>query len=70
MRQMGMWHINDQCLGKDARSISQDGKDIVSQCCSAEPNFSCHYRDKPSIRSCADAQPKDKNGRDWFARSS
>ena len=56
LRQMGMSYVNADCIGKEV------GDDIVSTCCSVEPLFACHYRDKPSIKSCSDSPPKDKNG--------
>ncbi|KAL7528955.1 hypothetical protein ACHAXR_004091 [Thalassiosira sp. AJA248-18] len=69
MRQMDMWYVNDSCIGKESTEIlsgERVGGDIVGACCSAEPLFSCHYRDKASMRSCADSPPKDKNGKSFW----
>ncbi|KAL7536165.1 hypothetical protein ACHAWF_005381 [Thalassiosira exigua] len=69
MRQMGMWYVAEQCIGKDAADVvsrgRSDGK-VADACCSAEPLFSCHYRDKPSIKSCAEAPPKDRGGASFW----
>jgi len=65
LRQMGMWYIsNDECIGKDVADY-KDG-DVVGACCSSEPNFSCHYKDKASIKPCIDSPPKDKNGKSFW----
>jgi hypothetical protein len=53
LKQMGMWFVNDGCVGNDA--------DILGGCCSSDPIFSCHYSDKPSIKSCSGFPPKDKD---------
>jgi len=69
LRQMGMWYVSDDCIGKRATDIlsgERAGGDIVSACCSAEPLITCHYRDKPSIKSCADSPPKDKYGQSFW----
>jgi Nucleotide-diphospho-sugar transferase len=64
-RQMGLWHVQDQCESK-----SHDGKLtgslVPTKCCSPQPVFSCHYRDKPSIRPCSDSPFKDKDGVSWW----
>ena len=57
LKQMGMWCVKDSFVGG-----SDVGKDVFGGCCSIDPIFSCHYRDKPSIKSCASSPPKDKNG--------
>ena len=61
LQQMGMWYVNDQCVGKTTSEILP-GKHagVVDACCSAEPLFTCHYSDKASIKSCRDSPPKDK----------
>jgi len=69
LRQMGMWYVNDHCIGKgttDILSGQNPGGDIFGECCSAEPLFTCHYRDKPSIKSCSDSPPQDKHGRSFW----
>jgi hypothetical protein len=57
LKQMGMWYVEDDCVGR-----SDVEKDVLGGCCSANAIFSCHYRDKPSIKSCASSPPKDKSG--------
>jgi hypothetical protein len=56
LQQMGMWYVRDNCAGGGT------GQNTLGGCCSLDPIFSCHYRDKPSIKSCASAPPKDKDG--------
>lgn len=58
LKQMGMWYVKNDCVGGD----DAGNKDGSGGCCSAEPIFSCHYRDKPSIQSCASSPPKDRDG--------
>mmetsp|Transcript_45068 Transcript_45068/g.94502 ORF Transcript_45068/g.94502 Transcript_45068/m.94502 type:complete len:636 (-) Transcript_45068:263-2170(-) len=53
LRQMGMWYVNDHCEGNN-------------DCCSAKPVITCYYRDKPSIKSCADSPPKDKGAHSFW----
>lgn len=72
LRQMGMWYVKEDCIGKETSAILSafsgahaDGN-IVGACCSLEPLFSCHYRDKPSIKSCADSPAKDNGGRSFW----
>jgi hypothetical protein len=57
LKQMGMWYVKDDCVG---RSDVENG--VSGGCCSAHAIFSCHYRDKPSIKSCASSPPIDVNG--------
>ena len=66
LSQMGMWHVEDKCIGKEAGQISDGGKEIAEACCSAKPLTKCHYRDKPAIVDCSGSPPKDKNGRTWW----
>jgi hypothetical protein len=54
MGQMGLWYKKEGC--------NTDGFD----CCLAEPNVTCHYRDKPSIISCRESDPMDNNGRSFW----
>ncbi|KAL3811127.1 hypothetical protein ACHAXA_005938 [Cyclostephanos tholiformis] len=57
-RQMGEWYVHDKCIGDDASNLIDgnvaDGA-LVEQCCSAEPIFSCHFKDKPSKVPCPDS---------------
>ena len=66
MRQMDMWYVQDNCIGKEASAIDGGDSNVMSTCCSAEPLFSCHYRDKASVKSCKDSPPKDKGGRSFW----
>jgi len=54
-RQLGEWYVEDQCIQKQVDSIEGGSDDIIHACCSAEPLFSCHYRDKPSREPCKDS---------------
>mmetsp|Transcript_33800 Transcript_33800/g.48045 ORF Transcript_33800/g.48045 Transcript_33800/m.48045 type:complete len:195 (-) Transcript_33800:51-635(-) len=63
-RQMGEWYLQDQCIQKTAQEISTN--DMVADCCSAQPLFSCHYRDKPSMKPCYDSPPIDKGKPSWW----
>eukprot|EP00934_Nitzschia_sp_Nitz4_P002166 Nitzschia sp. Nitz4//scaffold111_size72815//50782//52795//NITZ4_005796-RA/size72815-augustus-gene-0.15-mRNA-1//1//CDS//3329533198//2166//frame0 len=47
-KQMGEWYLKENCL---------NGWD----CCLAEPNVTCYYRDKPSIIPCKHMNPIDKD---------
>ena len=59
MRQMGMWYLKDECIGKEASSL----EDINTLCCAREPIIKCFYRDKASIIPCKDSPSKDKGQR-------
>ena len=67
LRQMGEWYVQDQCIQEKASDI-HDGEEynLVSTCCSAEPIFSCHYRDKPSMKPCKHSPPIDKGRPSWW----
>jgi len=66
LRQMGMWYVEDKCIGKRANQISDGGKQIGNACCSVEPLTTCHYRDTPSIINCSYSPPKTKNRSSWW----
>ncbi|KAL3790467.1 hypothetical protein ACHAW5_010790 [Stephanodiscus triporus] len=63
-QQLGEWYVNDQCIGRDVHEIAgtesgagggfKNGT-VLSNCCSAEPIFKCHFRDKPSKLPCPDS---------------
>mmetsp|Transcript_20206 Transcript_20206/g.40578 ORF Transcript_20206/g.40578 Transcript_20206/m.40578 type:complete len:220 (-) Transcript_20206:1988-2647(-) len=58
MKQMGMWFVKEQCIGKQVDEIfagEVDTTDNTETCCSAEPIIQCFYRDKPSVVPCRDA---------------
>ena len=60
-RQMGEWYVHEECIGqKDLAG------DLPTTCCAAEPLFSCHYRDKPSMKPCSDSPPIDKGKPSWW----
>ena len=65
-RQMGEWYLNDQCIQKNPSEVTVVDNDFAKTCCSAEALFSCHYRDKPSIKPCKDSPPIDKRGRSFW----
>ena len=59
-------YVQDQCVGKKPDEIKHDGTDLVKACCSAKELFSCHYRDKPSIKPCKDSPPIDKQNKSFW----
>jgi Nucleotide-diphospho-sugar transferase len=67
LRQMGEWYVQDQCIQEKVSDI-HDGEEynLVHTCCSAEPLFSCHYRDKPSLKPCTSSPPIDKGRASWW----
>lgn len=66
LEQMGMWYVKDYCTGQEGTEILGENAAGVNACCSAEPIIRCHYRDEPSIKSCAGFPPKDKGGRSFW----
>jgi hypothetical protein len=60
-RQLGEWYVQDKCIGDSESSALIDGDtelddgNLIEQCCSVEPIFSCHYKDKPSKIPCPDS---------------
>mmetsp|Transcript_6244 Transcript_6244/g.13488 ORF Transcript_6244/g.13488 Transcript_6244/m.13488 type:complete len:254 (+) Transcript_6244:1183-1944(+) len=69
MKQMGMWFVKEQCIGKQVDEIfagEVDTTDNTETCCSAEPIIQCFYRDKPSVVPCRDAPAKDSNGQSFW----
>eukprot|EP00586_Coscinodiscus_wailesii_P022543 CAMPEP_0172520762 /NCGR_PEP_ID=MMETSP1066-20121228/292191_1 /TAXON_ID=671091 /ORGANISM="Coscinodiscus wailesii, Strain CCMP2513" /LENGTH=348 /DNA_ID=CAMNT_0013303571 /DNA_START=135 /DNA_END=1181 /DNA_ORIENTATION=- len=69
MKQMGMWHLQEQCVDKTVEQIlgattsankSADQGQLDGFCCSKEPIITCHYRDKPSKIPCKDSPSIDK----------
>ncbi|KAL7545786.1 hypothetical protein ACHAWF_009132 [Thalassiosira exigua] len=70
-RQMGEWYLEGKCIGSDASKLL--GRDAISdgglldKCCSKEPIFSCHFKDKPSKRPCPDSPRIDpQKGRSFW----
>ena len=59
-QQMGQWYVHDQCT-TDITSITTQ-----QQCCFKEPQLICHYRDKPSEKSCLDSDPIDNGHLSWI----
>ena len=69
LHQMGMWYLNDKCVGQEVAGIllgDDASNDVRGACCSAEPIIKCHYSDKPSIIPCKDSPPIDKNGKSFW----
>jgi hypothetical protein len=63
-QQMEEWYVGSgdkDCGGGGGTTTS-----TTALCCAAKPVFQCHYRDKPSKRSCADSPPIDKGGRSFW----
>jgi hypothetical protein len=65
-RQMGEWYVQDKCIGKVRADIPTGHADLPSTCCAAAPLFSCHYKDKPSLKPCRDSPPIDKGKSSWW----
>ncbi|CAB9500246.1 Nucleotide-diphospho-sugar transferase [Seminavis robusta] len=66
-KQLGEWYLNEQCINRKPDEIHiPKGDDFVSTCCSNTALFSCHYRDKPSIKPCKDSPPIDKGGKSFW----
>jgi len=63
-QQMGEWYLNEQCIGKQAQDVAHGS--LVSDCCSAEPLITCHYKDKPSKIPCRDSPNIDAKGRSFW----
>jgi len=64
-QQMGTWFVEDKCIAKKKSEINETSENLISTCCAAEPIFTCHYKDKPSIHPCKDSPSIDK-GRSSF----
>jgi hypothetical protein len=64
-QQMEEWYVKE---GKDecGTTTTKTASSSLSLCCAATPQFQCHYRDKPSKRSCKDSPPIDDNGRSFW----
>ena len=59
MKQIGFWFVEKKCEQNGALGVKSNES---TSCCSKEPLFSCHYKDKPSLRPCLDSPSMDKNG--------
>lgn len=71
LRQLGEWWVQDKCVHKTTSEVLGSGlfgssKTFVDSCCAAEPVFSCHYRDKPSLKPCPDSPSIDKGKGSWW----
>lgn len=64
LRQMGEWYVQEKCIQKKINEI--ESSDIPSTCCSTLPLFSCHYRDKPSVKPCKESPPIDSDRPSWW----
>mmetsp|Transcript_26824 Transcript_26824/g.61236 ORF Transcript_26824/g.61236 Transcript_26824/m.61236 type:complete len:659 (+) Transcript_26824:249-2225(+) len=73
-QQMGEWHVNEKCVGREAKEITDQVPDtqsanagpLANHCCSAEPIIKCHYRDKPSKYECPNSPFIDKKGKSFW----
>ncbi|KAL7448519.1 hypothetical protein ACHAWC_003027 [Mediolabrus comicus] len=65
-RQMGEWYLQDHCISNDFQGEEVSDGSLISHCCSAEPIFSCHFRDKPSKKPCWDSPCIDKRCRSFW----
>ena len=59
LKQMGLWFVIEECANLGHFEIETEKS---TSCCSKEPLFSCHYKDKPSLKPCLDSPTIDKNG--------
>jgi hypothetical protein len=66
-QQMGEWWVNDICVGKKKNDITEE-QNLSPLCCSKEPLFSCHYRDKASVKPCPDSPAIDKQHPSWWKK--
>ena len=73
LRQMGEWYVKDQCIGHDyiglikGQQITEES--LTNPCCSAQPIFSCHFRDKPSKEPCFNSPCIDRKCRQFWKPS-
>ena len=66
-RQLDHWYLHDKCMDTHLSDIAlEPGSTFVDSCCSVEPLFSCHFRDKPSTRPCKDSPALDKDGQSYW----
>lgn len=71
-RQLGQWFVEEQCVGKNAEEILgsdeiKEGASLVQPCCAVEALVSCHYPDKPCVRSCQGKGGNiDKHGKSFW----
>lgn len=81
MKQMGLWFVQKTCdMGtfmnktlsapnmspQNASTNGLENSAIVNACCSREPVFSCHFRDKPSMKSCKHRPPYVPGAKSWW----
>jgi hypothetical protein len=68
MKQMGMWHLKEECVSKTLEAINKSSnrnttlqnaseEKVFNLCCSVEPLITCHYRDTPSVIDCSSSPP-------------
>lgn len=68
---MGQWFITDRCTQQkgellsglqstSGKSTNSTAADELDNCCLANPNIVCHYKDKPSIIHCKDSPSIDE----------
>ena len=62
----GEWYLQDHCISNDFKGEEVTVGSLISHCCSAEPIFSCHFRDKPSRKPCWDSPCIDKRCRSFW----
>ena len=70
LQQMEDWYVKDECVHKKLDEIAgldpSSGQGFEQKCCSAEPVFKCHYKDKPSSKECKDSPPIDKGKQSFW----
>ena len=70
--QMGDWYVKEKCVGNTAEKILKANTtfsvetNLVQECCMAEPEIKCHYRDMPSKIPCKNSDPLHKGRGSWW----
>jgi hypothetical protein len=65
-QQMADWYVKDECVNVNVAAIPQKEGSLAERCCLAEPEFKCHYRDKPSKKPCKDSPSIDKGKKSFW----
>jgi hypothetical protein len=67
-QQMGDWYVAEQCRNVPVHQMQllESSSTVVSTCCLMEPNVTCHYSDKPSVRPCHGSPKIDPTGRSFW----
>lgn len=66
LKQLGQWYVQEKCIATEPSKIKHDDSGLVNACCSPKELFSCHYRDKPSVKPCKKSPPIDSGGKSFW----